>query len=60
MTADMIQETGKLQIRRKPGVSDTTFQFAEPSTPTNLNHNQVGSEVQAKVSGDVRWQLCIA
>ncbi|XP_009396666.2 uncharacterized protein LOC103981648 [Musa acuminata AAA Group] len=53
MTADMIQETGKLQIRRKPGVSDTTFQFAEPSTPTNLNHNQVGSEVQAKVSGDV-------
>ncbi|CAL9084573.1 unnamed protein product [Musa textilis] len=53
MTADMIQETGKLQIRRKPGVSDTTFQFTEPSTPTNLNHNQVGSEVQAKASGDV-------
>ncbi|KAJ8486152.1 hypothetical protein OPV22_018637 [Ensete ventricosum] len=53
MTADMIQETGKLQIRRKPGVSDTTFQFAEPSTPTNLNQNQVGLEVQAKASGDI-------
>ncbi|THU72237.1 hypothetical protein C4D60_Mb04t09960 [Musa balbisiana] len=53
MTADMIQETGKLQIRRKPGVSDTTFQFTEPSTPTNMHHNQVGSEVQAKASGDV-------
>lgn len=60
MTADMIQETGKLQIRRKPGVSDTTFQFTEPSTPTNMHHNQVGYEVQAKASGDVRWQLCIA
>ena len=56
-TADIIQETRKLQIRRKgpetfnqsPGADSSWMQHAQP-----LNH-----ENQLKASRDVRWQLCI-
>jgi hypothetical protein len=57
-TADIIQETRKLQIRRKgpdaynqsPGANSSWMQ--QQTQP--LNH-----ENQLKASRDVRWQLCI-
>ena len=57
-TADIIQETRKLQIRRKgseahnQGPGENTSWMQQPTQP--LNH-----ENQLKASRDVRWQLCI-
>ena len=60
-TADIIQETRKLQIRRKgtnfdegnqvPDVHNAVQQSAQP-------HMQTSQEDKLKASRDVRWQLC--
>lgn len=63
-TADIIQETRKLQIRRKgadpnaqnqvSGVNSSWQQYGMQST----HQNQTNHETQLKASRDVRWQLC--
>ena len=67
-TADIIQETRKLQIKRQGNNSDAQYQAhnyanaspwhqqpqMQPTQPlTPSNH-----ETQLKASRDVRWQLC--
>lgn len=60
-TADIIQETRKLQVKRRgnnfetpnqaPNVNNQWQQPTEPQIQTN-------PETQLKASRDVRWQLC--
>ena len=52
-TADIIQETRKLQIRRKGSGSSAQNLAAD------LPQMQADHETQLKASRDVRWQMCI-
>lgn len=60
-TADIIQETRKLQIKRRGNNSEAPNQFPnvnnswqDPTQP----QIQTNHETQLKASRDVRWQLC--
>ncbi|XP_072996131.1 uncharacterized protein [Typha latifolia] len=52
-TADIIQETKKLQIRRKTSNSNLQNQATEAFGPANLSHNQTEHDTQLKASRDV-------
>lgn len=52
-TADIIQETRKLQIRRKGNGSGAQ------NLATDFPQMQADHETQLKASRDVRWQMCI-
>ncbi|KAJ6806454.1 uncharacterized protein M6B38_174585 [Iris pallida] len=52
-TADIIQETRKLQIRRKAGGSNALKVAADLSASTSLSQNQNDHETQLKASRDV-------
>ena len=54
-TADIIQETRKLSIRRKGGVPTQNQATAQH----NFSHVPADHETQLKASRDVRWQMCI-
>lgn len=68
-TADIIQETRKLQIRKKGGSSEkqkpmsnvgSTRQVQQPLMRAEvLQQMETDLEIQLKASRDVRWQLCI-
>lgn len=60
-TADIIQETRKLQIRRKG--SNLEVQNQTPGMNSSLEQpiqqqNQTNHETQLKASRDVRWHPC--
>lgn len=65
-TADIIQETRKLHIRKKSSnmgsQNQTDFSTAQQQ-PTTRTHGkpqmQADLDIQLKASRDVRWQLCI-
>lgn len=65
-TADIIQETRKLQIRKKDGnsvpqnnASNISGTCQQPLTRTHMQpQTQTDLETQLKASRDVRWQLC--
>ena len=60
-TADIIQETRKLQIKRRGNNSESPIQSPNVNNswqdPTQPNI-QTNHETQLKASRDVRWQLC--
>lgn len=68
-TSDIIQETRKLQIRKKGGSSEkqkpmsnvgSTCQVQQPLMRAEvLQQMETDLEIQLKASRDVRWQLCI-
>jgi len=58
-TADIIQETQKLQIRRKSGSFSARNQPTDISASNYLYPNLNDYETQLKASHDVRWQMCI-
>jgi hypothetical protein len=58
-TADIIQETCKLNIRRKGTVSNTQGEAAHKLTQRNIPQNLLDHETQLKASRDVRWQICV-
>jgi hypothetical protein len=65
-TADIIQETRKLQIRKKgsnAGSQNQTDFNSPQQQPILRTHGQpqmqADLEIQLKASRDVRWQLCI-
>lgn len=62
-TADIIQETRKLQIRRKGSSSEEQNQihgaynpWNQPSVQSSEPQMQTNQETQLKASRDVRWQ----
>ena len=57
-TADIFQETRKLNIRRKGGVPAQN-QATDKLAQHNFSHGQADHETQLKASRDVRWQMCI-
>lgn len=63
-TADIIQETRKLHIRRKGSTPEDQNQASganstwQSVTQTTQSQNQTNHETQLKASRDVRWQLC--
>lgn len=64
-TADIIQETRKLQIMRKGSGPDAQNQasganssWQQPLIQPVQPQNQMNHENQLKASRDVRWQLC--
>lgn len=65
-TAGIIQETRKLQMRRKGSnmgyQNQTDFSSSLQRQPTTRTHGQsqvqADLEIQLKASRDVRWQLC--
>lgn len=66
-TADIIQETRKLQIKRQGNNSESQYQasnyannsWQQPQIqPTQQPQIQTNHETQLKASRDVRWQLC--
>ena len=62
-TADIIQETRKLQIRKERSNSEKQKQTSNVGgtrqQPPMQTHMQTDLEIQLKASRDVRWQLCI-
>ncbi|EHA8588562.1 hypothetical protein COCNU_scaffold005796G000010 [Cocos nucifera] len=52
-TADIIQETKKLQIRKKASGSSAQDQPSDPLAPNNLSQIQTDQETQLKASRDV-------
>jgi hypothetical protein len=58
-TADIIQETRKLNIRRKGAVSNTQGEADHKLTQKYLPQNPLDHETQLKASRDVRWQICV-
>lgn len=58
-TADIIQETRKLNIRRKGAVSNTQGEAGQKLTQRYLSQNPLDHETQLKASRDVRWQICV-
>jgi len=56
-TADIIQETCKLNIRRKGAVSNTQGEAGHKLTHKYLPQNPLDHETQLKASRDVRWQI---
>ena len=58
-TADIIQETRKLQIRRKASGSSAQDQSTDTLAPNTFSQIQTDQETQLKASRDVKWQLCI-
>ena len=56
-TADIIQETCKLNIRRKGAVSNTQGEAGHKLTQKYLPQNPLDHETQLKASRDVRWQI---
>lgn len=61
-TADIIQETRKLQIKRRGDNCEAPNQVPDVNSPwlmqTAQPQNQSKHETQLKASRDVRWQLC--
>lgn len=62
-TADIIQETKKLHIRRKgsgSGSSDAQNQVSPAAAygPWQQQQMQTNQETQLKASRDVRWPMC--
>lgn len=61
-TADIIQETRKLQIKRRGDNSEAPNQAPDVNSPwlmqTTQLQIQTKHETQLKASRDVRWQLC--
>lgn len=65
-TADIIQETRKLNIKKKAGNPEgstasnigTTRQLPKMHAHTQPQM-QTDTEIQLKASRDVRWQMCI-
>ena len=65
-TADIIQETRKLHIRKKGSGSEPKNQATniytrkQPAMQTQVEPQlQDDQEIQLKASRDVRWQMCI-
>ena len=66
-TADIIQETRKLQIRKERSSSENQNRLSnvggarqQPPKQTHMQPQmQTDLEIQLKASRDVRWQLCI-
>lgn len=66
-TADIIQETRKLQLRKKGGLSEAQNQSSSnynvrqhPQMQTRMQPQmETDLEIQLKASRDVRLQLCI-
>jgi len=56
-TADIIQETRKLNIRRKGAVSNTQGEAGHKLTQKYLPQNPLDHETQLKASRDVRLQM---
>lgn len=58
-TADIIQETRKLQNRRREmNLGETNQDSGTWQQNTAQVHMQASQEDQLKASRDVRWQLC--
>nr|DAD38565.1 TPA_asm: hypothetical protein HUJ06_012887 [Nelumbo nucifera] len=58
-TADIIQETRKINMRRKASGSYAQSPTANASSSLQQPQMQTDLEIQLKASRDVRWQLCI-
>lgn len=59
-TADIIQETRKLQIKRKEGGPDTLAEPIDRLSPQNLPQIKAEQEAQLKASRNVRLQILVA